>query len=66
MDHDDVKLSGDGSTFLMLLHEDESAKARYEETQGLDGKDRLRHAWHFEGERYLVNIILLIVGPLGF
>lgn len=45
MDHGDMKLSGDGSIFLLLLNEEDS-----EETEGLNGKDRLRHAWTFEGE----------------
>lgn len=45
MDHGDMKLSGDGTVFLLLLNEDDS-----EETEGLNGKDRLRHALTFEGE----------------
>ena len=45
MDHGDMKLSGDGSVFFLLLNEDDS-----EETEGINGKDRLRHALKFEGD----------------
>lgn len=56
MDHGGMKLSGDGTVFLLLLNQDDS-----EETEGLNGKDRLRHALKFEGEL----LVLVFDSKLG-
>lgn len=48
MDHGDMKLSGGGSAFFLLLNEEDS-----EETEGFNGKDRLRHAFKFEGDLHV-------------
>lgn len=45
MDEAQGKVSGEGSTFLLLLNDEPSS-----ETNGLDGKSRLHRAWEYKGE----------------